>query len=218
MNTIDLIAAYPSLVFDLDGTLVDSAPDIGNTLSLALVDCGLAPWPTETLLPNLFSTLPGMVQSLLESRGESLASLEPVIEAFRIRQQASAFTASRPYPGVLAFLDVCHKLGKRMAVCTNKRHDDAIKMLTHFDLQGYFSHVVGGDSAANAKPDPAPLLMVLAQMSSQPANALLFGDTHVDALCAQKSQVAFVWHRGGYGGDEVLQHPVAASFQSFCEL
>ncbi|WP_372824937.1 HAD family hydrolase [Polaromonas sp.] len=218
MSTTDLIAAYPSLVFDLDGTLVDSAPDIGNTLSMAMADCGLAPWPADTLLPNLFSTLPGIVQELLESRGESLAYVEPVVEAFRIRQQTSAFTASRPYPGVLAFLEACHKLGKRMAVCTNKRHGDAVKMLAHFKLQDYFSHVIGCDSAVRAKPDPAPLLMVLAHLGARPAEALLFGDTHVDALCAQKSEVGFVWHRGGYGGDEVLSHPVAASFHSFREL
>ncbi|MDI1269144.1 MAG: HAD hydrolase-like protein [Polaromonas sp.] len=218
MSTATLMARHEVLVFDLDGTLIDSAGDISSTLSLALQDCGLAPLPPGERSPDLFSPLEGIVQTVLQTREETAVTTAAVVSAYRMRQQQSTYAASTPYPGVLELLGKCRQRGQRMAVCTNKLHSEALRMLEHFSLMGFFSHVIGGGSTANAKPSPDPLLLALEQLGAHPAEALMFGDTHVDALCAHQSKVQFVWHQSGYGGEEVLQHPVAGRFQSFFEL
>lgn len=218
MSNTALLGRYEVLVFDLDGTLVDSADDISRTLSLSLVDCGLPPLATGARLADLFSPLPEIVQSVLTLRGEVTVNAQEVVVAYHRRQQSPAYGGSALYPGVPEFLLACQRRGHRMAICTNKVQGQALHLLHHFGLLDYFSHVIGGDTAVSAKPSAAPLLLTLERMAATPAQALMFGDTHVDAKCAHQSQVDFVWHRNGYGGDEVLLHPVAASFGSFVEL
>jgi phosphoglycolate phosphatase len=218
MSPAALVDRYGALVFDLDGTLIDTAGDIRATLSLALADCGLAPLPPHEKLPDVHSPLRGIVTALLESRGQDSAPAGDVVLAYQGRFAQQAHANSVLYPGVLAFLNSRQRRGCLMAVCTNKRRDQALAVLDHFELLGFFSHVVGSDSAAHPKPDSAPLHMALTLLEAVPADALLFGDTHVDALCAQRSGVRFAWHRGGYGGEEVLRHPVACSFGAFADL
>ena len=218
MSNTALVQRYEVLVFDLDGTLVDSAGDISRTLSLSLVDCGLPPLATGARLADLFSPLPEIVQSVLTLRGEITVNAQEVVVAYHRRQKSPSYGASALYPGVSGFLLACQQRGHRMAVCTNKVQAQAVHLLHHFGLLDYFTDVIGGDTAATAKPSAAPLLLTLERLTATPAQALMFGDTHVDAICAHQSQVDFVWHRNGYGGDEVLLHPVAASFDSFVEL
>lgn len=218
MSTVTFPIRHAVLVFDLDGTLVDSAADISRLLSLALQDCGLEPLRPGVRPPDLHSPLEGIVRGLLEQRNETGVSAQAVVSAYRSQQRCGAHPTSTLYPGVAEFLARCGQRRQRMAVCTNKQHGDALRMLEHLGLAGFFSHVVGSDSAANAKPSPDPLLLVLDLLEADPVDALMFGDTHVDALCAQHSGVDFLWHRNGYGSEEVLDHPRAGSFDSFSEL
>jgi len=81
-----------------------------------------------------------------------------------------------------------------------------------------FTASLGADTAERAKPDPAPLLLALKLLNALPTDAMFIGDSHLDALCAQRSGVRFAWHRGGYGGDEVLEHSIAGQFSSFVDL
>ena len=218
MKPMQFSVRHNALVFDLDGTRVDSAADIGRLLGLALQDCGLEPLQPGVRPPDLHSPLEGIVHGLLAQRHQTCVPVEAVVSAYRTRQERDTYLTSMLYPGVVEFLDRCRQRGQRMAVCTNKQQVDAIRMLDHFGLGGFFSHVVGSDSAANAKPSPDPLLLALDLLEAAPADALMVGDTHVDALCARQSQVDFLWHRNGYGRQEVMDHPRAGSFESFADL
>lgn len=220
MSASVLLRERSALVFDLDGTLVDSIGDITHTLSLALAECGLDPLAAGTI--DLHSPFEAIVQSVVSAAGASPEMAEEragaVVRAYRHHIGQSAFERSAPYPGVVAYLRECASRGKALAVCTNKRRSEALRMLAHFDMLELFDVVVGADSAAHPKPDSAPLRMALEAVDTQPWDAVLIGDTHVDALCAFNGGVPFVWHARGYGGQVVADHAVAARFDSFEEL
>lgn len=217
MSIAALVRSYPVLVFDLDGTLIDSAADIGRTLSLALQDCGLEPLDGERS-PDLHSPFGEIVGGLLRARGLPSTLAERVMLAYRERLAVSAYPQSEPYPGVMPFLAERLRQGVRMAICTNKRQPEAVRMLGHFGLLDHFGAIVGADSTHAAKPHPAPLQMALAALGARPEQALMIGDTHVDALCARHGGVAFLWHRAGYGGARLMAGEMAASFDSFDEF
>ena len=218
MNAATLMGACRTLVFDLDGTLIDTAADICATLSLALLDCGLPALAPGEIPPDMHSPLRGIVAAQLASNGQDSALASHVVRAYERRFGRQPHATSQVYPGVSRYLASRQRDGCRLAVCTNKRHADAVAVLAHFDLLKFFSHVVGSNSAARAKPDPAPLQMALELLQADPAEALLIGDSHVDALCAQRSGVGFVWFRPAHAVDAVLQQPVNASFVSYAEL
>lgn len=218
MTATALLDRFQTLVFDLDGTLIDTAADIRNNLSLALIDNGLAPLTPGRYPPDMHSPLRGIVLAQLAATGQDSAAADAVVQSYLQRYAEHPHAASALYPGVRDYLASRQRKGCRMAVCTNKRQADALAVLTHFELLDFFSQVIGADSAAHAKPDPAPLILTLNLLDSRPEETLLIGDSHLDALCAQRAGVGFVWHRAGYGGQEVLQHPVQASFDSFAEL
>lgn len=220
MSAAALLRDRSALVFDLDGTLVDSIGDITHTLSLALAECGLDPLAAGTI--DLHSPFELIVRGVVIAAGasEDVAGekADAVVRAYRHRIGLTAFERSAPYPGVVAYLRECMNRGKALAVCTNKRRSEALRMLAHFDMLEFFDVVVGADSAAHAKPDPAPLRMVLEAVGTQPWDAVLVGDTHVDALCALNGGVPFVWHTRGYGGQVAADQAMAARFDSFQDL
>jgi 2-phosphoglycolate phosphatase len=218
MNAATLMNACQTLVFDLDGTLIDTAADIRATLSLALLDCGLPVLAPDEIPPDMHSPLRSIVAAQLASNGQDSTLVNDVVVAYERRFERQPHAASQLYPGVAHYLASRQHSGCRLAVCTNKRHANAVAVLARFDLLGFFSHVVGSDSAAHAKPDPAPLLLALELLQADPAEALLIGDSHVDASCAQRSGVGFVWFRPAYAVGAVLRQPVNASFVSYAEL
>ncbi|MFT7115655.1 MAG: 2-phosphoglycolate phosphatase [Rhodoferax sp.] len=218
MTAAVLLDRYQTLVFDLDGTLIDTAADIRDNLSLALVDNGLAPLAPGRYPPDMHSPLRGIVLAQLAATGQDSAVVDAIVQSYLQRYAEHPHAASALYPGVRDYLASRQRKGCRMAVCTNKRQADALAVLAHFDLQDFFSQVIGADSAAHAKPDPAPLILTLNLLDSRAAESLLIGDSHLDALCAQRAGVGFVWHRAGYGGEEVLLHPINASFDTYAEL
>lgn len=219
MNAAALVGSHEVLVFDLDGTLIDTAADIQSELNRALSACGIEPLPSGVNPPDLHSPMRGIVQAVFAARGLRADSVEAVVAAWQ-RDVAHPQREVRAtlYPGVRDFLQLHEDRGCRMAVCTNKRQADAVDILARFGLLRHFRHIVGADTAERAKPDPAPLLLALSLLNALPTDALFFGDSHLDAQCAHHSKVRFAWHRGGYGGGEVLAHPIAVEFDSFVEL
>ena len=218
MSAATLMGACQTLVFDLDGTLIDTAADICATLSLALLDCGLPALAPGEIPPDMHSPLHGIVAAQLASSGHESVLVSDVVLAYEQRSARQLHATSQVYPGVSRYLASRLRGGCRLAVCTNKRHANAVAVLAHYELLGFFSHVVGADSAAHAKPDPAPLLLALELLQADPAESLLIGDSHVDASCAQRSGVGFVWFRPAYPAGAVLQQPVIASFVNYAEL
>lgn len=185
------------LIFDLDGTLIDSAPDIHATANKVLGAEGLAPFDFATVCSFIGNGVGVLVSRLLQSRG--LAGSGPdhtrIVAAF-IRNYEEAVDLTTLYPGVSRALDVLSAAGHPMAICTNKPASPARAVLRHFHLAHHFPVIIGGDTLPQRKPDPAPLLA--AQHAMGCANILFIGDSEVDAETAIRAGRPFLLFTEGY--------------------
>ncbi|MCL4187229.1 MAG: phosphoglycolate phosphatase [Rhodobacteraceae bacterium] len=205
-------------VFDLDGTLVDSAPDIRAVANAVLKAEGLAP-PLTLAETRAFvgDGTAAFVARMLEARaGEARpARTGPALARF-LALYDGAVGLTRPYPGVAAALSRLATEGWALAVCTNKPERPARAVLEHFDLAGFFPVVVGGDSLPRRKPDPAPLAHAVAALGA--STAVLVGDSEVDAATAAGAGMPFVLFTEGYRKSPVAAIGHAAAFGDFAAL
>lgn len=186
-----------TIIFDLDGTLLDSAPDIRATANTLLARRGRAPITLAQTHGFIGSGAGVFVARMAAAAGlatdaAALARLEA--EFVEIYEHAHALT--RIYPGVEAALDRLSGAGWRMGLCTNKPMGPARAVLTHFGLAARFAAVVGGDSLGVRKPDPAPLRHVHAALGGGPA--VYVGDSEVDARTAAAAAIPFALFTEGY--------------------
>lgn len=207
------------IVFDLDGTLIDSAPDIHACVNAVLRQHQIAPLP----LARVRSFIGGGVE-LLWTRIIAACGIEPVhrpalIAAFMARyHDATALT--RLFPGVIEAVGRLADAGHPLGICTNKPMGPTRSVLQHFALDRLFSVVVGGDSLPQRKPDPAPLRLAL-QMLGVEGNApraLYVGDSEFDANCAAAVPVPFLIYSGGYRMTPIADLPHHAAFDRFDDL
>ncbi|HEY0274771.1 MAG TPA: HAD hydrolase-like protein, partial [Paenirhodobacter sp.] len=162
-----------ALIFDLDGTLLDSAPDIHAVSNAVLAEFGFASLPFAQVRGFIGHGVPHLVGCLLDASHANPDLAEPMIPAFnRIYEQAVTLTV--PYPGVRAALDTLRAAGHPLAICTNKPMGPTRATLDHFGLTPLFATIVGGDSLTVRKPDPAPLLRAHADLGGGPV--LYIGD------------------------------------------
>lgn len=218
MNAAALIASRTALVFDLDGTLADTVADLWLALNAALQDCGLATVEEELVRGSLHGGLEGTARAAINRLQAQEGALWAVREAYARRYRERAHSSSALYAGVRQLLDGCAERHALMAVCTNKTRAEALTLLERLGIANRFSCVIGGDSTPLPKPHPAPLLRVLQELGAQAHESLLIGDSHVDAQCAQRAGVDFIFHEAGYGSPDGARHPVAARFRSYREL
>src|SRR5262245_52840468 len=149
----------PTVIFDLDGTLVDTAPDLVATLNVVLGGAGLRPLPFATARNMVGGGARALIERGLAAEGRLLdaGELDRLYREFIAHYTAHIADRSRPFPGVEAALTELECGGCRLAVCTNKLEALSIKLLTAFGLSGRFVAICGADTFAVAKPDPAIL-------------------------------------------------------------
>ena len=213
----DCIHSSAAIVFDLDGTLMHTEPDIRRATNQALLDCGFQTLAPEQVIPNLYGPLPDILASVMQVVQAPAAAADDIQQAYLTHYARQAHDHSFLYPGVLALLDQLLSQGHQLAVCTNKIERSAKQALERHGLSTYFTVVTGGDTTAHPKPHALPLLATIAALKVAASDCVLVGDTHVDALCASNCGIPFVFHRSGYGDDSVQQHPTAASFFDYTE-
>jgi phosphoglycolate phosphatase len=138
----------------------------------------------------------------LLARGVSRFGLLPLAADFLRYYQANLTTHTMLYDGARELLDQLLAQGLLLGLCTNKREELAIETLNQLDLAKYFSAVIGERSGGPRKPDPAPLLAVLAKLCVSPENAVMVGDSAADAGCARAAGVASVMVSFGYGSGD----------------
>ncbi len=205
-----------TLAFDLDGTLVDTAPDLLGALNVILVEQGMTPAPMTAVRQLVGHGLRGMLLrafamadlTISEAR---IAELRPrIVEVYRGRIAQE----SRPFPGCLAALADLRARGAALAVCTNKPEGLARLLLDQLEMTACFGAIVGGDTLPVQKPDPAPLLEAIARCGGDPARAILVGDASPDTGAAKAAGIPCVVCAFGYndlppaelGGDVVVDH------------
>lgn len=191
------MADLPALVFDLDGTLIDSAPDIHEAANKVFANKGLPPFPFDVVRGFIGNGVGVLVARLLAFRGlEDRGALHADLVADFLNIYEEAFDLTRLYPGVAQSLTDLHDRGFPLAICTNKPEAPARAALRHFGLGHLFPWVIGGDSLPERKPDPAPLHAAIAQTGA--ARALFVGDSEVDAATAHAAGVPLALFTGGY--------------------
>jgi phosphoglycolate phosphatase len=196
-----------TVVFDLDGTLVDTAPDLVGTLDELLAHEGLPPLGLEAGRLLIGGGPRAMIARGFEQAGASLSGqrLAKLTERFLARYAARLVEASRPYPGAGAALARLKAAGARLAVCTNKPTDLAIGLMRGLGLERLFSAVVGPDAAPARKPDPRHLLAAIAAAGGDPRRALMVGDSAGDAQAARAARVPLILVSFGYADPPAAQ-------------
>lgn len=207
--------AAGALLFDLDGTLVDSARDIAAVLSAIRAERGGAAVPVATVRTLVSLGAETLVRHAL---GEVAGDPQADLATFRTRLRAAPSDPAIVYPGVPAALAALAAAGWRMAVVTNKPEALAVALLATHGLDRHFAAVVGGDTAARAKPDPAPLHHALARLGAGAETALFVGDSDVDAAAARALAIPLLVYRGGYGVEAIAQEEAAGWFDDFSAL
>lgn len=206
-----------ALVFDLDGTLIDSAPDIHATANKVLVPRGFAPVPFEVVRSFIGNGVGVLVSRLLRHHGqEGDGPLQAAIVAEFIQIYEDAFDLTRLYPGVNQALAALDDAGHPMGICTNKPEGPARAALRHFGLDRYMQVVIGGDSLSTRKPHPAPLQAAVAALGAR--TAIFVGDSEVDAETACAANLPFALFTEGYRTSEVHLMSAKLIFGDFAAL
>lgn len=184
-------------VFDLDGTLVDSAPDIAAALNRALGQAGLAPLALAEVIPMIGDGARVLIERALAARGQPFDAA--LLAYFLGDPDIAAARLTRPYDGIPEVLRALTAAGWRLAVCTNKPAGPARSLLASLGLAHCFAAIAGGDSFAARKPDPAHLLGTIALAGGTPDQAVMIGDHRNDVLAARGAGVRVIFAGWGYG-------------------
>ncbi|MGL4206734.1 MAG: phosphoglycolate phosphatase [Aeromonadaceae bacterium] len=203
---------FDLLLFDLDGTLIDSVPQLFLAVDAALRSCGL-PGVTQEQVQKWIGNgadilLKRAMQRSYELEGEVDAELfKRVRSAFDAHYHASLASNFALFPGVVATLSRLRHAGYRMAVVTNKPAPFVEPLMRAADLLPLFDMSLGGDVLPVRKPDPAPLLHICEALQIAPARTLMIGDSRNDVLAAQAAAIPVVGLTYGYNHGE----PIASS-------
>jgi phosphoglycolate phosphatase len=162
-----------TIVFDLDGTLVDTAPDLTNALNDVLTRHGHAAVSAEAVRASVGLGARVMIEEALRRAGAD--DVDGMLAEFLIHYETNIARESRPFPGAVAALEALASGGARLVVCTNKREYLSRRLLQALELEGYFSAIAGRDTLAVAKPDPCHLTGVVALAGGEPSRAVMVG-------------------------------------------
>jgi len=187
-----------AVVFDLDGTLIDSAPDIAHALNRAAERRGIEPFPLDQVKEMIGGGVPQLVGRALRARGLPGDGLMPLVEEFIALYRENLTTNTTIYEGGRELLAQLHSEGRRLGICTNKNHELTVGILQQLDLLKYFGSVLGEREGQPRKPDPAPLLEVVAALGASPQDALMAGDSEADVACARAAKMPVLVVDFGY--------------------
>ena len=212
------MASLKGLVLDLDGTLVDSLPDLLDVLNQVLGDFGAPALSAAEAKPMIGDGTPKLVERALAARGVTPDHIGPAQARFLALYEARPTRLSQPYPGVPETLARLAAEGRIFALCTNKPERPTRVMLSELDLDRWFRAIVTGDTLPQKKPDPAPMRAALAALELAPNRAVAVGDHANDLLAARGAGLRAIFARYGYGSlTPDLPRP-AAIIDAFTEL
>jgi phosphoglycolate phosphatase len=184
------------LIFDLDGTLIDSSVDISNALNYAIEPFDLASVTVAETITLVGEGVTKLIEKLLEKRRKNI-DLSVVLERFLQHYSAHFVDYTRPYPGTEGMLETLS--GYKKAIISNKLESLSLRVLDALNLRKYFDYVAGGDTVPQKKPSPEPVFSVLSRFAAAPGEALLVGDSIYDIEAGRAAGVRTVAALYGYG-------------------
>lgn len=205
-----------AVVFDLDGTLIDSAGDIADVLNICLAEEGIAAFDEPTVVGMIGGGARVLVERALVrlERRDDEALLERLNRGFTQRYEALGAGRSKPFPGAVELLSRLAGEGVAMGICTNKPAAITARVLDELDLTRWFGAVIGETPHLPRKPAPDMVLAALAGLGATPAEAIMIGDSGADIGAAKAAGVKTIAVSFGYtttpvrelGADIVIDH------------
>lgn len=190
------------LAIDLDGTLVDSAPDLACAVDAALASLELPAAGEQAVRGWIGDGIEVLVErALAATGGDPVTQLEPALAEFTRVYRAQVYELSRLYEGVPETLAALAARGLALACITNKREAFARAVLEQAGILDAFDFVIGGDTLPAKKPDPLPLVTAAERAGTVPPRSVMVGDSHHDLHAAAATGFAFVWAAYGYCAD-----------------
>jgi phosphoglycolate phosphatase len=196
------------IAFDLDGTLIDSARDLGDSVSELVESYGAAPLALPEAVAMVGDGAAVLVRRALERSGLDPATAG-ALDRFMQLYGRRLLDHTAPYPGVRESLALAVQRGP-LAVLTNKPLGPSIGILEALGLRGFFTRIIGGDGEHGRKPDPAGLRALMALAPGEPI--VMVGDTPADSGTAEAAGCAFVFARYGFGAAKFGHHPPATPY------
>jgi phosphoglycolate phosphatase len=190
----------PIIVFDLDGTLVDTAPDLVDTLNIILAREGLAPVPYETARTMIGGGARTLIERGLQAEGRAgvATEVDRLYQDFVSHYGNHLADRSQPFPGAIAALEELAGRGYRFAVCTNKLEWLSVRLLEALGLSHHFAAICGQDTFGVQKPDPQILLQTIEKAGGQSSRAVMVGDSISDIEVARAAKVPVIAVDFGY--------------------
>jgi len=192
--------APPIAVFDLDGTLADTAGDLVGTLNVILEQEGLSPLPVAEARDMIGAGARALIERGFEAAGKELvpAHLDELYRQFMVHYGENICVRTELFPGVASALDRLEAAGFILAVCTNKVEEHSVKLLDELGIGHRFAANCGRDTFPYFKPDPRHLIMTIARAGGDPSRAVMVGDSRTDIVTAQNAGIPVVAVPFGY--------------------
>jgi phosphoglycolate phosphatase len=209
-----------TLVFDLDGTLIDTAPDLIATLNVVFAREGLPPVPFETARNLIGAGARRMIARGIEAEGRVAAPVEidRLFRDFVAHYAEHIADLSRPFPGLLGALDTLAAAGWRFTVCTNKLESLSVLLLTQLGLAHRFAAICGQDTFGVQKPDPEILRRTVAAAGGILSDAIMIGDSLTDIQTARAAGIPIIAVDFGYTDRPVAELGPDRVISDFAQL
>ncbi len=209
-----------TIVFDLDGTLVDTAPDLAAATNHALAQLGLAPISIAELHPHIGYGSRAMIEAGLRLHGATVAKeeLKRLHDAFLDFYASNIAVGSRPFEGTPELIETLTADGARLAVCTNKFEGLSKSLLGQLGLAARFGAIAGRDTFAVCKPDPGHLTQTIAMAGGRADRAVMVGDSEVDIATAKAADIPSIAVTFGYTTVSVRELDAGAVIDHYREF
>jgi phosphoglycolate phosphatase len=210
----------PLVIFDLDGTLLDTAPDLLRALNTVLAEVGLPAVDRSSVEYNFGHGAKSLIIEGFRRAGQVLPdeAVEPYVRRFLDLYAAGVAVETEAFPGAVAAMDRLAQHGVGFAVCTNKREYLARPLLQHLDLLDRFDAVLGGDSLPVRKPDPQHILSTIAAAAADATQTVMVGDSDADIKAAKAAGIPVIGVNFGYSPVPVASFEPDAVIDRFDDL
>ena len=205
-----------TIVFDLDGTLVDTAPDLTAALNAVMRREGRPEVPLADVRHMVGRGARVLIERAMEATGDSMSAeaITQSMQHFLVHYDANIAVASRPFERAEAVARRLAERGHKLGICTNKPEALSLKLMSELGLRQLFPVILGADSRPYRKPDPRHLLDTIAGLGGNPTNAVLVGDSETDVKTARAANIPVIVVSFGYteigprdlGADAVIDH------------